>query len=229
MAASTGQSDPVEAAAAAADAARDRVTATIDDLQHRLDPRRIVGDAVDRVQTSSRVLAAQAGETVKEHPLAIGAAVGALGLALLARNRLSNATVNLGDENADYTDYDDGYGDEAAYEPMRARLQPLAGKARGSVEANPAVSIVVGLLAGAILGAILPINGIERRSLGQTGNRLTAATRAAARTASQELDAAGLGLDNVRAKAGAATHKAKSAAQSVMDAARAELHPGAGD
>ena len=76
---------------------------------------------------------------------------------------------------------------------------------------------------GAALGALLPTSETERRTLGETGNRLGAAARAAARRAADELDAAGLSVDNVKAKAGEATQKARNAAKSVVDAARAEL------
>lgn len=216
-------SNSVDTAASAADAARSRVTATMDDIQHRLDPRRIVADAVDRVQTSSRAFASQAGDAAKAHPVALGTAVAALGLALLARNRLSKATVNLGDGSADYTDYDDGYGDDGAYNDVAPRIQAVASETRDTAAANPGTAIAVGLLAGAILGALLPTSETERRTLAETGGRLSAAARAAARAAADELDAAGLSVDTVRAKAGEATQKARSAAHTVMEAARAEL------
>jgi ElaB/YqjD/DUF883 family membrane-anchored ribosome-binding protein len=216
-------SNPVEQAATAADDARTRVSATMDDIQNRLDPRRILEDTVARVQTGSKALAVQAGDVAKAHPLAVGAAVAALGLALFARNRLANATVNLGDGTEDYTDYDDDYSDPVPYDVGAPRLQALAGDTRETVEANPGVAIVVGLIAGAVLGALLPVSETERRTLGKTGNRLGAAARAAARRAADELDAAGLSVDNVKAKAGEATQKARIAAKSVVDAARAEL------
>ena len=216
-------SNPVEQAASDAEDARNRVSATMDDIQDRLDPRRIMGDAVARVQTSSKALATQAGDVAKAHPLAIGTAVAALGLALFARNRLAKATVNLGDGTADYTDYDDDYAEPGAYDAAAPRLQALAGDTREAVEANPGVAILVGLIAGAALGALLPVSDTERRTLGETGNRLGAAARAAARRAAEELDAAGLSIDNVKTKAGEATQKARDAAKSVVDAARAEL------
>lgn len=216
-------SNPVDQAAAAADDARTRVSTTMDDIQNRLDPRRILTDTLSRVQSGSKALAAQAGDAAKAHPLAIGAAVAALGLALFARNRLANATVNLGDGTTDYTDYDDGYADPTPYEAVAPRVQVLASDTREAVEANPGVAIIVGLIAGAALGALLPVSDTERRTLGETGNRLGAAARAAARRAAEELDAAGLSVDSVKAKAGEATQKARNAAKSVVDAARAEL------
>jgi hypothetical protein len=175
------------------------------------------------MQSSGRALATQAGEAAKAHPLALGTAVAALGLALLARNRLAHATVNLGDGTADYTDYDDNYGDTGPYEAASPRAAALVDGAREAVEASPGVSILMGLVAGAALGALLPISDAERRTLGETGERLSAAARAAARRAAEELDDAGLSLDSVKAKASDATRKARAAAQSVVDAARAEL------
>ncbi len=215
--------NPVDLAATAAETARSRVSATIDDIQYRLDPRRIMAETIDRVQTGSRALASQAGEAARAHPVAIGAAVAALGLALVARNRLSKAKVNLGDGIGDYTDYDDGYGNELAFDDVAPRIQGLATEARATVGANPGVAIVVGLVAGAMLGVLLPTTETERRTLAETGGRLSAAARAAARAAADELQAAGLSVDNVRAKAEEAGKKARSAAQTVMDAARAEL------
>jgi hypothetical protein len=222
MASDQGVSDPVELAAAAADAARDRVTATMDDIQTRLDPRRMVMDTVERVQAGSRALAVQAGDAARAHPLALGAAVAALGLALLARNRLANARVDLGDEATDYTDYDDDYDDATPGRPQ-ALVGAVVDDASEAVQANPSVAILVGLAAGAALGALLPTSAAERRTLGDAGNRLSAAARAAARQAADELDAAGLSVDSVKARASEATRKARGAARAVADAARAEL------
>ena len=216
-------SDPVEKAAAAADNARVRVTATIDEIQDRLDPRRIASEALDRLTNGSRALATQAGDTAKAHPLAIGTAVAALGLALLARNRLAHAKVNLGDGSTNYTDYDDDYAQPAAVAAAPARLHAVTERASETVHANPGVSIIAGLVAGAVLGAVLPTSEAERRTLGETGTRLSAAARAAARKVGDELDAAGLSVDSVRSMANNVTSKAKTAALSVVDAAKAEL------
>lgn len=228
--------DPVESVAADAEDARTRIASTIDEIQDRLDPRRIVGNAMDKVSGGSRQLVGQAKTAAQSHPLAIAAAVAAIGVALLARRKLARATVNLGDGLGDYTDYDDGFGydagetqrtfgdeiedDDAPSQPVRR--QALA-SATGSVSDNPLVSIVMGLAAGAALGALFPSTEAERRALGDTGARLGAAARAAARRASDELDAHGLSVDTVRARASEATRKARQAAQSVMDAARDEM------
>lgn len=228
--------NPVEQFAAEAEDARTRIASTIDEIQDRIDPRRIVGDAVDRVSGGGAHLFGQARDsvrdTVRAHPLALGAALAAVGVALLARKKLANATVNLGDELGDYTDYDDGFGfaevrpsrfdaeDEAEAGPGAAvRAQALASRTGVTVGENPVVAIVVGLAAGALLGALFPTTETERRVLGETGGKLGAAARAAARRAGDELDAAGLSVDGVRARAG----QASRAVRSVVDAARDEL------
>lgn len=227
--------NPVEHYAAEADATRERIASTIDEIQDRLDPRRMLTDAVDKMTTSSSQLAVHARETLKAHPLAVGAGVAAIGLALLARNRLANARVNLGEISGDYTDYDDGFGfaeaPSASYDGTedydtrnvgdRARI--LAARAEDGVAANPLVSIILGLAAGAALGAFFPTSETERRALGETSQKLGAAARAAARRAADELDAAGLSVEAVKARAGDAGRKARAAVRSVADAARDEF------
>ncbi len=237
-------SEPVAVLAADAELARTRMGNTIDAIQDRLNPRRIVGEAVERVQGGGVALATQARTTLKAHPLAVGAAVAAIGLALLARSKLANAKINLGDNFSSYTDYDDDYGNEAAprggyadeqdddgVDPVdpglaasRRRARDLAAETRDSVSANPLVSIGVGLLAGALLGAIFPSTDAERDLLGDQGQKLGAAARAAGRRAREELESAGISLDAVRDRAGAVADKARAAAGAVVSAARDELN-----
>ena len=76
---------------------------------------------------SSAQFAVTARDTARAHPLALGAAAAAVGLALLARNRLAKARVDLGDDLGNYTDYDDGFGfaetaPEASEPRQRARI-----------------------------------------------------------------------------------------------------------
>lgn len=149
-------SEAVDRHAAEADDARARMTATIDEIQERLNPRRIASDAFDKLTGGGLQLAGQAADAARAHPLALGAAAAAVGLALLARRGLSNARVNLGDDLAGYSDYEDGYGyaearlldDDDAPRPRR--------RVEAAVEANPVVSVFAGLAAGALLGLIFP-------------------------------------------------------------------------
>lgn len=175
--------------AADADAARTRIAVTIDEIQDRLNPRRIAGDAFDKMTGGGLQLAGQARDVVRAHPLALGAAVAAIGLAVLARRSLARATVNLGDDLGAYTDYDDGFGFAEA-RPQRiagfdddgedAAGPPLKARVGEAVDASPVVSIALGLAAGAVLGMVFPATETERRALGETGSRLGAAVRRAA-------------------------------------------------
>lgn len=218
-------SEPVDQIEAEAMRARGRVAETIDALQDKLDPRRIVNDAVGQLQDGGRRIADRATDTLKAHPVAIGAAVAAVGLALFARHRLANATVNLGDDLAGYTDYDDGFGlpeapADDAYDPafrqVGDRVQALKGAVGGGVESNPLVSILLGVAAGAALGALLPTSDAERRALGEAGGRIRRAAQAAARQAADE-------LGEVRERASEAARQARDAARHVVDAARDEF------
>ncbi|MFZ4689046.1 MAG: DUF3618 domain-containing protein [Polymorphobacter sp.] len=224
-------SEPVERLASESAQARTRIAATIDEIQDRLDPRRIAAEAVDQVSTSSKQLVDVVGSTARAHPLAIGAAVAAIGLVLFTRNRLSKARVDLGDDLGDYTDYDDGFvfaetpADAKDVPPARAvrlqaraarleaRAQALAGQASETVDSNPVVSIIIGLAAGAALGALFPATEAERRVLGDAGGKLGDAARAAARRAADELDGAGLSVDKVRSGAARAARSVASAAR----------------
>lgn len=149
-------SEAMDRYAAEADDARARMTATLDEIQERLDPRRIASDTFDRLTGGGLQLASQARDAAKAHPLAIGAAVAAIGLALLTRRGLSRARLDLGDDLAGYSDYEDGYGYAEARlladEPRAPRKRVVA----ESVEDNPVVSVLVGVAAGALLGLIFP-------------------------------------------------------------------------
>jgi ElaB/YqjD/DUF883 family membrane-anchored ribosome-binding protein len=180
-------SGPVDQLAAESAAARAKLSATFDEIQDRLDPRKIVGDAVGKVAGNGRQAVASLGDTVREHPVALGAGIIAIGLALLARNRLAKATVDLGDDLGAYTDYDDGFGyDDTPLsrladlddEPASVR-RPLAARAGDTVADNPLTSIIVGLVAGAALAALFPSTEAERRVMGEAGGRLGDAARRA--------------------------------------------------
>lgn len=200
---------------AEAEDTRERIAATIDELQDRLNPRRIVGDAVDSVQAGGADLIAQGVGLVKSHPVIVAAAGLAVGLVVLGSNRLSKATVDLGDTHESYSDYDDDYTLRAA-EPANERFALLRGKAGARIEDNPLIAIIVGVAAGALLGALFPETERERRLLGASASKVTAAAKAAVASARDELATA---RDNV---AGVTEH-AKSAVQSVVGAAKSEF------
>ena len=195
---------------------RERIAATIDELQGRLDPRRIVGDAVSNVSSQGSDLIEEAVRLLRAHPVAAAGLGIAVGLAFLGQNRLKRATVDLGEAYESYSDYDDDYSPAKAGDAKGQRFALLRGKAATRVEDNPMVAVVVGLAAGALLGAIFPETESERRLMATSSAKLGAAARAAADTARDELAVA-------RSKVGDVAGHARSAVQSVVGAARSEF------
>jgi len=135
----------IDTLAAEAEATSSRIRTGFADLRRRTDPKHLAEEAIDLARTQGEALVDRARGLTNNHPLALGAGVAAIGLALLTRHKLSNARVDLGDGASDYTDYDD------SYEP-----QPLLPDVGQSVGRNPLLSVLLGLAAGALIGALLP-------------------------------------------------------------------------
>lgn len=179
---------------------RERISATLDELQERLNPRRIVGDAVDSVQAGGADLIKSGLDAARAHPATVAVAGLAIGLAVLGSSRLRGARVNFGDDSESYSDYDDSY-QPRRLEPASERFALMRGTGT-SFSGNPFVGVLVGLAAGALMGALFPETESERRLLGDTGHRLA---------------------DAARGKVDDLTGQARSAVQSVVDAAKSEL------
>ncbi|QXQ07967.1 DUF3618 domain-containing protein [Sphingosinicellaceae bacterium] len=192
--------DDTSRIAGEAEDTRERISATLDELQDRLNPRRIVSEAVDSVQAGGADLLKSGRDLVRGHPVTLAAGGLAIGLALLGTTRLRSARVNFGDDSESYSDYDDSYEDRRS-EPASERFALLRGP-NTSFGGNPFVGVLVGLAAGALMGALFPETESERRLLGDTGHRLA---------------------DAAREKVDDLTGQAKSAVQSVVDAAKNEL------
>ena len=77
-----------------AELARQRLTATVGELQHRLSPGTLAGNAWEGVKDRSGELADDAVEAVRARPVAAGAALGAL-LLFLARSPIKTAASRL--------------------------------------------------------------------------------------------------------------------------------------
>ena len=182
---------------------RERISATLDELQDRLSPRRIVGDAVDSVQSGGADLLKSGLEAARAHPVSLAVAGVAIGLALLGGSRLRGARVNLGDDSESYSDYEDRYESQRA-QPASERFALLRGNTQ-AISGNPFIGVLVGLAAGALVGALFPETESERRLLGDAGERLAA---------------------SARGKVNELTGQAQSAVQSVVDAAKGELGGG---
>lgn len=156
----------IEDLARAADDAGAALADDVNDLATSLSPRRIMDEALDAVKTRSSGLARNASDVVKSHPIATGAAVAAVGLALYAGSRISKAELDLGNDLESWSDYDDS-GLTAAADSN------VAEEARELVKENPVVAILAGLAAGAALALLFPTSGTEKRSLGALARRLT--------------------------------------------------------
>lgn len=166
----------IEDLARAADDAGARLAEDVHDFSERMTPRRIVDDALNAARTRGSALASNAKGVVKAHPVVIGAAVAAVGLAVYAGNRISKAELDIDNDIAGYTDYDDPfYGapdDDAA---AVNKLADTASEARELVSDNPVLSILAGLAAGAAMAMLFPSSDSERRSVALLGKRLTGA------------------------------------------------------
>lgn len=156
----------IEDLARAADDAGAALADDVNEMTASLTPRRLMDDALDAVKTSGAGLAREASGMVKSHPLATGAAVAAMGLALYAGSRISKAELDLGNDLEAWSDYDDS-GLTAAADGN------VAEEARELVKNNPVVAILAGLAAGAALALLFPSSSAEKRSLGAVARRLT--------------------------------------------------------
>jgi hypothetical protein len=164
----------IEDLARAADDAGARLADGINDLADRLTPRRMVDNALNAAKSRGSELARDAGGLVKAHPVVVGAAVAAVGLAVYAGGRISRAELDIDNDLDGYTDYDDpfiGAADEPAA-PAVNRIADTADDARELVSENPVLAILAGLAAGAAMAMLFPSSDSERRSLGKLGKRL---------------------------------------------------------
>ncbi|WP_439532706.1 hypothetical protein [Polymorphobacter sp.] len=139
-------------------AARSRISSGVATLRERTDPQRLADEAMALASSQGEALTARAKSMASNHPLVLGAGVAAIGLALLTRHKLSQARVDLGD-SADYTDYDDSFGPAPSVLTFRTMPSSEASNpddtASGSGR-NPFTSILLGLAAGALIGALMP-------------------------------------------------------------------------
>jgi len=208
-----------------AEATRDRIAATMEDLQARLSPRTIMNNAVDQLTAKSSNAIDSLKSAAGAHPLALAAAGLAVGISLLARSKIKGAAIEYGDSYAAYADYDDGYAanlsdSEGDVHGVGAAVGRIGTRASVSVDDNPLAVVLVGIATGALLGAIFPVSNSENRLMGRARDRLAAAGRAAADAARDQLDTSNFSLKH--GVAGLAD-QASSALDSMADAVRREL------
>ena len=178
---------------------RERIADTIDELQARLSPKALVDGAIGSLSTAGTNAVASMRGVATGHPLVLGVTGLAIGIALLARSRINRAKVEYGDSYAAYADYDDGYAANLADgEPpvgkTRAHLDAFQHQAHETVDDNPLAVLAVGLATGALLGAVVPVSGVEAELFGEVRARLAAAADAAVAAAKDEFDPSNLSL-----------------------------------
>lgn len=115
-----------------AEAVRERIASTVDDLQTRLSPRTVMSNTLGSLQSRSADVAGDVVNFLRDHPLAIGGAALAVGLLLVNRDR-------LGGYAPEYDAYADVYGDDG-YDPeadeessMMSRVRDRAATARSTL------------------------------------------------------------------------------------------------
>ena len=157
----------IEDLARSADDAGASLVDEVNNLADRLTPRRMVDEALTAVKARGSDFSRDAGNVVKAHPVATGAAVAAIGLALYAGNRISKAEIDLGHDLDDYSDYEDSALTAAATDG------DVGDEARALVQDTPVIAILAGIAAGAALALLFPTSPAEKRSLGALARRLT--------------------------------------------------------
>ena len=192
----TGELRTIEHEAAAT---RDRIAGTIDELQARLSPKALVDNAFESLSSASSNAVASVRGAAAGHPLMLGAAGLAVGIALLARSRVTRARVEYGDSYAAYADYDEGYAANLAdgagsSSGARAHLDALNDRAHSTVDDNPLAVVAVGVATGALLGAIVPVSAFEGHLFEMLYARIAVAGEAAMAKAKEEFDPANLSL-----------------------------------
>ncbi len=182
---------------AEAAATRDRIAGTIEELQARLSPKALVDSAIGSLGSAGTQAVASMRGAASGHPVVLGAAGLAVGIALLARSRIARSKVEYGDSYAAYADYDDGYAanladGDAATGRTRAHLDAIQHQAHATVDDNPLAVLAVGLATGALVGAVVPVSDVEDTLFGEVHARLAAAADAALASARGEFDPARL-------------------------------------
>lgn len=208
-----------------AEATRDRIAATVEDLQSRLSPRNIVNNAVGSIGVSSFNAIESVRASLSSHPLVLATAGLGIGITLLARSKIGGAKVEYGDSYAAYADYDDNYADRLAESARggssaKARLGAVGDSAHNTVDDNPLAVLIVGIATGALLGAIVPMTDTENRLLGPARTRFASAARAATDAMRDELDVSKFSLTG--GTAGLA-NQASAAIENIAKAARDQL------
>jgi hypothetical protein len=220
----TGSTKALEIEAAAT---RDRIAGTVDELQARLSPKALVDQALGSIGNAGTQAVASMRGAAAGHPVVLGAAGLAVGIGLLARSRVAHAKVEYGDSYAAYADYDDGYAANLADgEPegsARAQFAAINTRAHATVDDNPLAIVAAGIVAGAVLGAVVPVSAAEASLAADLRGRLAAAGDAVIAAGKREFDVSKLSLAG--GTAGIGERLTQSLIAVAIDAVRALARP----
>jgi hypothetical protein len=135
-----------------------------------------------------------------------------------AREYVSEATDQVAETARSYTSAAADYADEATQAAME-RSQQMTDQVKQTayylVEEQPWAVALAGMLAGAAVAAVFPPTRIERRTLGDVGNRLRSAAGAASEQVMEAGMKAGERLSEIAEERGLTREGLKDAAQDV--------------
>lgn len=226
-----------------ADRQREKLSGTVEELQDRLSPRRVLEDAADAAQDRAAQLAQAAGE----HKLALGLIGASVGLIFLARKaatapRDPNAEPNVLQRGLDTLRETGTSVSGAASETLqsaRERTAELAQQAKlkagevtqlagENMNTSPLAGVVLGLAAGALAGLLAPRTDTENGLVGEHRDRFADAARDAIKAAidagREQLDGYGVNADAAKEKftslKGYASEFAKNVSQAAVDSVK---------
>ena len=153
-----------------AEATRERIAATVGDLQAKLSPRALLHNAMAEVSDQGAQTVASLKRVAGANPAGIAGVGLAIGALLLGRAYVGRAKIDYGDKFAAYSDFDDGYGANSVDDRWHEDHPSLPAE-RGSLTTvarhSPLATLLVAGAAGAVLAALFPVSGPERDLFGE--------------------------------------------------------------
>jgi hypothetical protein len=179
----------------------------LDELERKLAPRHLFERGVDMLKDSMSGDASAIGETLRGYPMPlalIGLGIGWMAIsATTGRGKVGDATADVAPSHGApepypvdaagyaYAREKSGAAMATAWETAEAPDQRVAARRRfGALLADHPLAVgAVGFFAAALLALVLPRSGVEKRLIGETGDRIRARAadlgRAAAERAGQ--------------------------------------------
>lgn len=136
-----------------AEATRDRIASTVDDLQHRLSPQTLVHKAFEGIGTQSADVMASVQKFARGNPIGLVAASLVIGLIALARSRSNSAKLNHEKLDA----FDDRYEAKSVESAEnQSQSHKLQKRRQQHTASRPLIALAIAAGIGALLGGLLP-------------------------------------------------------------------------